>query len=86
MTGPTLTLTRTLTTVREDAMTASAATPAPAPGLSADPAANPAANPAALVSGEFGGGKSHRGWLRAMLDQKSAGPAARPAGAGRERA
>ncbi len=84
MTGPTL----TLTTVQEDAMTASAATPAPAPDLSADPAANPAAHPAALVFGVIGGGKSDRGRLRAMLDQKSAGPApaARPAGAGRERA
>ena len=82
MTGPTLTL--TLPTVREDAMTASAATPGPAPDLFADPAANPAA----LVFGVIGGGKSHRGRLRAMLDQKAAGPApaARPAGAGRERA
>ncbi len=80
MTGPTL----ILTTVQEDAMTASAATPAPAPDLSADPAANPAA----LVLGVIGGGKSDRGRLRAMLDQKAAGPApaARPAGAGRERA
>ncbi len=76
MTGPTL----TLTTVQEDAMTASAAPPAPAPDLSADPAA--------LVFGVIGGGKSDRGRLRAMLDQKAAGPAAaaRPAGAGRERA
>ena len=80
MTGPTL----TRTTVQEDAMTASAATPAPAPDLSADPATNPAA----MVFGVIGGGKSHRGRLRAMLDQKAAGPApaARPAGAGRERA
>lgn len=74
MTGP------TLTTVQEDAMIASAATAAPAPDLSADPAA--------LVFGVIGGGKSHRGRQRAMLDQKAAGPApaARPAGAGRERA
>jgi len=81
VTGPTL----TLTTVQEDAMTASAATPAPAPDLSGDPAANPAA----LVFAVIGGGTSHRrGRLRAMLDQKAAGPApaARPAGAGRERA
>ncbi len=76
MTGPTL----TLTTVQEDAMTASAATPALAPDLSA--------NRAALVFGGIGGGKSHRGRLRVMLDQKAAGPApaARPAGAGRQRA
>jgi len=41
-----------------------------------------------LVFAVIGGGKSHRGRLRAMLDQKAAGPApaARPAGAGRERA
>jgi len=79
VTGP------TLTTVEEDAMTASAAPPAPAPDLSADPAADPAA----LVFGGIGGDKSHRrGRQRAMLDQKAAGPAAaaRPAGAGRERA
>lgn len=80
MTGPTL----TLTTLTEDAMTASAATPATARDLSADPAASPAA----LVFGVIGGGKSHRGRLRAMLTQDAPGPApaARPAGAGRERA
>jgi len=81
VTGPTL----TLTTVQEDAMTASAAPPAPAPDLSADPAANRAA----LVVGGIGAGTSHRcGRLRVVLDLKVAGPAAaaRPAAAGRERA
>ena len=81
MTGPT----PTLTTVQEDAMPANAVTPAPAPDLSAAPAAYRAA----LVIAVIGGGTSHRrGRLRAMLDQKAAGPApaARPAAAGRERA